>query len=84
MPGGGGCLTTVVKWLRVNKQKLNPDKTEVMLVGKAKFLRNIVLPGTDGIQMLFADSFKSLADNPALLIEKQVSTAAKSHSTTFF
>lgn len=42
-------LTTVVKWLRVNKQKMNHDKTEVILVGKAKALMDTVFPTFSGV-----------------------------------
>lgn len=38
----------MVKWLK----KLNPDKTEVMLVGKAEILARVILPTLDSMALL--------------------------------
>lgn len=61
-----------MNWLRVNKLKLNSEKTEVMSVGKVKILKVIVLP-------TLADLVESLVIilNPVFLLEKQLNAAAK-------
>lgn len=67
------CLTAIAKWLKANKLKLNPDMTEMLLVGKADVLKDLVLPTFD------ADLIKTLEIilDPALLLKKQVTVAAK-------
>lgn len=47
----------VVKWLRVNKLKLNPGKVKVSMVWWVEVLRDIVLPTLDGILWVLADLF---------------------------
>lgn len=42
------CLTVIIKWLLLNTLKQNYDKTEIRLVGKAKVLKNMVLPTSEG------------------------------------
>lgn len=43
----GQFLQTMVKKMRINKLKLNPDKMEVMLVGKTEYLADVDLPDLD-------------------------------------
>lgn len=62
------CLAMVVNWLKVNKLKLNPAKTEAMLVVKAVALKDIVLPFFNGAQLTLSASVKSLR----VILEKQV------------
>lgn len=68
-----------MNWLRVNKLKLNSEKTEVMSVGKVKILKVIVLPTFGGVQVTLADLVESLVIilNPVFLLEKQLNAAAK-------
>lgn len=41
------CLNVIVKCLKANKLNLNPEKAEVMLAGKAEFLKDIF----NGVQL---------------------------------
>lgn len=53
------CLAAGVTWLRVNKLKPKPGMTEVMLNGKAKFLKDIMRLTFCGVQLTLADSIKN-------------------------
>lgn len=52
------CLSAVVKWLRGNKVKLNPDMTEVKLLGKAEIFKATMLPTR--VQLTLVDLVKNL------------------------
>ena len=43
------CLSTVMDWMRANKLRLNPDQTEVLLVGGSPVWLGDVHPVLDGI-----------------------------------
>lgn len=53
------CFTTAVKWLRLKKVKLNPERMEIMLAEHVGVLRNIVFPTFNTVQLLHTDPFKS-------------------------
>ncbi|KAF7247658.1 RNA-directed DNA polymerase from mobile element jockey [Varanus komodoensis] len=74
------CLAEVMGWMRANKLKLNPDKTEVLLVGSSGFREgdlNLVL---NGVALPPRDKVRSLGVllDPELSLEAQVTTAARS------
>lgn len=71
-------MAAVVKKLKVNKFKLNPDKTEVMLVGKAEVLMGVVIPAFDRGQLTgvgLGNSLGVILDS--VLLQMQVNAAAK-------
>ncbi|KAF7241210.1 putative RNA-directed DNA polymerase from transposon BS [Varanus komodoensis] len=77
------CLAEVMGWMRANKLKLNPDKTEVLLVGGSGFGEgelNLVL---NGVALPLRDKVRSLRVflNPELSLEAQVTAVVRS---TFF
>ncbi|KAF7243052.1 putative RNA-directed DNA polymerase from transposon BS [Varanus komodoensis] len=74
------CLAEVMGWMRANKLKLNPDKTEVLLVGGSGFGEgelNLVL---NGVALPLRDKVRSLGVllNPELSLEAQVTAVARS------
>ncbi|KAF7250121.1 Butyrophilin subfamily 2 member A1 [Varanus komodoensis] len=74
------CLVEVMGWMRANKLKLNPDKTEVLLVGGSGFGEgelNLVL---NGVALPPRDKVRSLGVllDPELSLEAQVTAAARS------
>ncbi|KAF7249116.1 N-acetyltransferase 9, partial [Varanus komodoensis] len=77
------CLAEVMGWMRANKLKLNPDKTEVLLVGGSGFgegdlnlvLNGVALPPRDKVHSL------GVLLDPELSLEAQVTTAARSAPT---
>lgn len=75
----GHCLTIVVKWLEVNTLKLNPEKMEEMLGGKAEVSKDNVLLIFDGIQLSYSGLFKNLEFilDTSLSLEMPVTAAAK-------
>ncbi|KAF7251092.1 putative RNA-directed DNA polymerase from transposon BS [Varanus komodoensis] len=74
------CLAEVMGWMRANKLMLNPDKTEVLLVGGSGFrvgnldlvLNGVALPLKDRVR-----SLRVLLD-PVLSLEAQVTVVARS------
>ena len=66
------CLPAVVEWQRVNKLNVNPDKTVVMLDGKAEIFKDSVHPTFDGVIL-----------DPTVVLEKLVNAAAKSPPLTY-
>ncbi|KAF7246934.1 Transmembrane protease serine 12 [Varanus komodoensis] len=74
------CLAEVMGWMRANKLKLNPDKTEVLLVGGSGFGEgelNLVL---NGVALPLRDKVRSLGVLlvPELSLEAQVTAVARS------
>ncbi|KAF7246206.1 NIPA-like protein 2 [Varanus komodoensis] len=74
------CLAEVMGWMRANKVKLNPDKTEVLLVGGLGFGEvelNLVL---NGVALPLRDKVRSLGVllDPELSLEAQVTVVARS------
>ncbi|KAF7236187.1 putative RNA-directed DNA polymerase from transposon BS [Varanus komodoensis] len=74
------CLVEVMGWMRANKLKFNPDKTEVLLVGGSGFGEgelNLVL---NGVALPPRDKVRSLGVllDPELSLEAQVTAAARS------
>ncbi|KAF7251687.1 putative RNA-directed DNA polymerase from transposon BS [Varanus komodoensis] len=74
------CLAEVMGWMRANKLKLNPDKTEVLLVGGSGFGEgelNLVL---NGVALPLRDKVHSLGVllDPELSLEAQVMALARS------
>ncbi|KAF7240874.1 putative RNA-directed DNA polymerase from transposon BS [Varanus komodoensis] len=74
------CLAEVMGWMRANKLKLNPDKTEVLLVGGSSFGEgelNLVL---NGVALPLRDKVRSLGVllDPELSLEAQVTAVARS------
>ncbi|KAF7246701.1 hypothetical protein EYD10_07390 [Varanus komodoensis] len=70
----------VMGWMRANKLKLNPDKTEVLLVGGSGFGEgelNLVL---NGVALPLRDKVRSLGVllDPELSLEAQVTAVARS------
>ena len=73
------CLDLIMDWMRVNKLKLSPDKTEVLLVGASAdrleghfpVLNEVTLPLRDRIHRL-----EVLLD-PSLTLEAQVDSVAR-------
>ncbi|KAF7253167.1 Xanthine dehydrogenase/oxidase [Varanus komodoensis] len=75
------CLAEVMGWMRANKLKLNPDKTEVLLVGGSGFGEgelNLVL---NGVALPLRDKARSLGVllDPELSLEAQVMDRAVLH-----
>ncbi|KAF7246443.1 Protein NEL [Varanus komodoensis] len=69
------CLAEVMGWMRANKLKLNPDKTEVLLVGGSGFGEGdlkVALPPRDKVRSL------GVLLDPELSLEAQVTAAARS------
>ncbi|KAF7254400.1 hypothetical protein EYD10_00419 [Varanus komodoensis] len=74
------CLAEVMGWMRANKLKLNPDKTEVLLVGGSGFGEgdlNLVL---NGVALPLRDKVRSLGVllDPELSLEAQVTSVVRS------
>lgn len=60
----------------MNKGKLNPDKTEVTLVGKGEILKGVMFPTFDGVQLT---SPIGVTQDPALLLESPAAKNAFFH-----
>ncbi|KAF7251321.1 MAP3K7 C-terminal-like protein [Varanus komodoensis] len=74
------CLAEVMGWMRANKLKLNPDKTEVLLVGGSDFeMRDLGLV-LNGVALPLRDRVLSLGEllDPELSLEAQVMAVARS------
>ncbi|KAF7247778.1 Disks large-associated protein 2 [Varanus komodoensis] len=77
------CLAEVMGWMRANKLKLNPDKTEVLLVGDSSSSVGDLGLALDGDALPLKESVCSLGVllNPELSLEAPVTVVARS---TFF
>uniref|UniRef100_A0A8D2LN46 Reverse transcriptase domain-containing protein n=1 Tax=Varanus komodoensis TaxID=61221 RepID=A0A8D2LN46_VARKO len=73
------CLTEVREWLRANKLKLNPDKTEVLLVGGSGFGEGGFDLVLNGATLPLRDKVRSLGVllDPELSLEAQVTAVAR-------
>ncbi|KAF7237554.1 hypothetical protein EYD10_15747 [Varanus komodoensis] len=68
------CLAEVMGWMRANKLKLNPGKTEVLLVGELGFGAGDLDLVLNGVALPLKDKVRSLGVllNPELSLEAQV------------
>ncbi|KAF7248709.1 hypothetical protein EYD10_05509 [Varanus komodoensis] len=67
------CLAEVMGWMRANKLKLNPDKTEVLLVGRSGFGEGDLDLVLNGVALPLRDKVRSLGVllDPELSLEAQ-------------
>ncbi|KAF7250405.1 Vacuolar protein sorting-associated protein 13A [Varanus komodoensis] len=74
------CLAEVMGWMRANKLKLNPDKTEVLLVGGSSFGEGELNQVLNGVALPLRDKVHSLGVllDPELSLEAQVTAVARS------
>ncbi|KAF7240636.1 putative RNA-directed DNA polymerase from transposon BS, partial [Varanus komodoensis] len=74
------CLAEVMGWMRANKLKLNPDKTEVLLVGGLGFGEGGFDLALNGVALPLRDKVRSLGVllDPELSLEAQVTAVARS------
>uniref|UniRef100_A0A8D2Q3W3 Reverse transcriptase domain-containing protein n=1 Tax=Varanus komodoensis TaxID=61221 RepID=A0A8D2Q3W3_VARKO len=74
------CLAKVMGWMRANKLKLNPDKTEVLLVGRSGFREGDLNLVMNGVVVRLRDKVRSLGVllDPELSLEAQVTAVARS------
>ncbi|KAF7234897.1 E3 ubiquitin-protein ligase TRIM21 [Varanus komodoensis] len=74
------CLAGVMGWMRANKLKLNPDKTEVLLVGGSGFGEGEFDLVLNGVALPLRDKVHSLGVllDPELSLEAQVTAVARS------
>ncbi|KAF7250967.1 putative RNA-directed DNA polymerase from transposon BS [Varanus komodoensis] len=73
------CLAEVREWMRANKLKLNPDKTEVLLVGGSGFGEGGFDLVLNGATLPLRDKIRSLGVllDPELSLEAQVTAVAR-------
>uniref|UniRef100_A0A803TS28 Reverse transcriptase domain-containing protein n=1 Tax=Anolis carolinensis TaxID=28377 RepID=A0A803TS28_ANOCA len=73
------CLAAVSDWMRVNKLKLNPDKTEVLLVSRKAEQGIGLQPELDGVALPLKAQVRSLGVllDSSLSLEPQVSAVAR-------
>ncbi|KAF7244648.1 FRAS1-related extracellular matrix protein 1 [Varanus komodoensis] len=73
------CLAEVREWMRANKLKLNPDKTEVLLVGGSGFGEGGFDLVLNGATLPLRDKVRSLGVllDPELSLEAQVTAVAR-------
>ncbi|KAF7241564.1 Signal peptide peptidase-like 2A [Varanus komodoensis] len=74
------CLAKVMGWMRANKLKLNPDKTEVLLVGGSNSWVGDLGLVLNGVALPLRDRVRSLGVllDPELSLEAQVTAVARS------
>ncbi|KAF7238279.1 Retinoic acid receptor beta, partial [Varanus komodoensis] len=74
------CLAEVMGWMRANKLKLSPDKTEVLLVGGSGFGEDGFDLTLNGVALPLRDKVRSLGVllSPELSLETQVTAVARS------
>uniref|UniRef100_A0A803TE01 ribonuclease H n=1 Tax=Anolis carolinensis TaxID=28377 RepID=A0A803TE01_ANOCA len=72
------CLAAVLDWMRANKLKLNPDKTEVLLVSRKAEQGIGLQPVLDGVALPLKTQVRSLGVilDSLLSLEPQVSAVA--------
>uniref|UniRef100_A0A803TFX4 Reverse transcriptase domain-containing protein n=1 Tax=Anolis carolinensis TaxID=28377 RepID=A0A803TFX4_ANOCA len=73
------CLAAVSDWMRANKLKLNPDKTEVLLVSRKAEQGIGLQPVVDGVALPLKTQVRSLGVllDSSLSLEPQVSAVAR-------
>uniref|UniRef100_R4GAY7 Reverse transcriptase domain-containing protein n=1 Tax=Anolis carolinensis TaxID=28377 RepID=R4GAY7_ANOCA len=73
------CLAAVSDWMRANKLKLNPDKTEVLLVSRKAEQGIGLQPVLDGVTLPLKAQVRSLGVilDSSLSLEPQVSAVAR-------
>lgn len=77
------CISEVHRWMTTNRLKLNPDKTEVMLVGPPRLLAHINIPLISVAGVEVAVSKKPVRNlgvefDPSLSMVSQVTSIVKS------
>ncbi|KAF7236475.1 putative RNA-directed DNA polymerase from transposon BS [Varanus komodoensis] len=74
------CLAKVMGWMRANKLRLNPDKTEVLLVSGSGFGMGDLDLVLNGVALPLKDRVRSLGVllDPKLSLEAQVTAVARS------
>ncbi|KAF7242038.1 putative RNA-directed DNA polymerase from transposon BS [Varanus komodoensis] len=74
------CLAEVMDWMRANKLKLNPDKTEVLLVGGLSSWVGDLDLALNGVALPLKDRVCSLGVllDPELFLEAQVTAVVRS------
>ena len=72
------CLAATMDWMRDNKLKLNPNKTEMLLVGGSSDWMVDVQPVLDGVALPLKEQVCSLGVllEPSLSLEAQVAQSA--------
>ena len=72
------CLGATMDWMRANKLRLNPDKTDVLLVGGSSDRMVGVQPVLDGVALPLKEQVRSLGVllEPSLSLEAQVARSA--------
>ena len=73
------CLDSIMDWMRVNKVRLNPDKSEVLLVGAPPNRLKGNFPALDGVTLPLKDRVHSLGVllDPGLILEAQVDSVSR-------
>ena len=73
------CLDSIMIWMRVNKLRLNPDKSEVLLVGAPPDRLKGHFPALDGVTLPLKDRVHSLGVllDPGLTLETQVDSVSR-------
>ncbi|KAF7249720.1 Plexin-D1 [Varanus komodoensis] len=76
------CLTGAIGWMRANKLRLNPDKTEVLFVGSSDFWVSDFSPDQDRFALPLKDRVRSLRVllDLELSLEFQAAAVARSAS----
>ncbi|XP_061443806.1 uncharacterized protein LOC133365612 isoform X9 [Rhineura floridana] len=74
------CLAATMDWMRTNKLRLNPDKTEMLLVGGSSDQMVDVQPVLDGVALPLKEQIHSLRVllESSLSLETQVASVARS------
>ncbi|XP_061441792.1 uncharacterized protein LOC133364873 [Rhineura floridana] len=73
------CLASTMDWMRVNKLKLNPDKTEMLLVDGFSDRMVDIYPVLDGVTLPLKDQVRSLGVflDSSLSLEAQVASVVR-------
>ncbi|XP_061473928.1 uncharacterized protein LOC133380529 [Rhineura floridana] len=73
------CLAAIMDWMGANKLKLNPDKTETLLVSAFSAQMEDVHPVLDGVTLPLKEQVRSLGVlfDPSLSLEAQVASVAR-------
>ncbi|XP_061487326.1 prostacyclin synthase isoform X4 [Rhineura floridana] len=73
------CLAATMDWMRANKLRLNPDKTEMLLVGGSPDQMVDVRPILDGVALPLNAQIRSLGVllDPSLSLEAQIASVAR-------